>query len=72
MLVEDNELNAEIAGVLPGDQGAEVTRVSDAKECLAAGMNAHLARPLQMELLKKTIVGQLKREKVMADKNNGK
>lgn len=116
MLVEDNELNAEIAEMLLTDQGAKVTMVSDGKQavdlfasqppgtfdailmdimmpvmdgltatktiraleradaktipiiamtanafqsdadnCIAAGMNAHLAKPLNMELLKKTI-----------------
>ena len=27
----------------------------DAKKCLAAGMNAHLAKPLRIELLAQTI-----------------
>ena len=116
MLVEDNELNAEIAEMLLTDQGAKVTMVSDGKQavdlfaanpqgtfdailmdimmpvmdgltatrtiralerpdaktipiiamtanafkedaekCFAAGMNAHLAKPLDIELVKKTI-----------------
>lgn len=116
MLVEDNELNAEIARTLLSDQGAKVTLVSDGKQavdlfrekpegtfdailmdimmpvmdgitatkeiremerpdaktipiiamtanafkedeenCLAAGMNAHLAKPLDMEKVKQTI-----------------
>lgn len=116
LLVEDNELNAEIAQMLLTDQGAKVTTVSDGRQavdrfasqpegtfdvilmdvmmpvmdglsatrairameredaktipiiamtanafrsdvekCMAAGMNAHLSKPLDMELLKKTI-----------------
>lgn len=116
MLVEDNELNAEIAEMLLTDEGAKVstaydgkqavelfaekpkgtfdaiimdvmmpvmdglsaTRViraldrpdaktipiiamtanafkEDAKKCLDVGMNAHLAKPLDIELLKKTV-----------------
>lgn len=120
MLVEDNELNAEIAEMLLTDQGAKVTTVSDGKQavdlfeanpegtfdailmdimmpvmdgltatrtiralkrsdagtipiiamtanafkedaekCFSAGMNAHLAKPLDIELVKKTIREQL-------------
>lgn len=116
LLVEDNELNAEIAEMLLKDQGAKVRLVtdgrqavdlfeaepegtfdvilmdimmpvmdgraatkkiraldrpdaktipiiamtanafeSDAKKCFAAGMNAHLAKPIDMKLVKKTI-----------------
>ena len=119
MLVEDNELNAEIGEMLLVDQGVKVTTVSDGKQavelfasqpeetfdmilmdimmpvmdgltatktiramdrpdaktipiiamtanafqddvdkCLEAGMNAHLAKPLNMELLKKTMKEQ--------------
>ena len=116
LLVEDNDLNAEIAQILLEDQGITVTRVSDgkqaveifekkpadtfdlilmdimmpvmngleatkairscsrpdsktipiiamtanafqedAKKCLEAGMNAHLAKPLQIEKVVETI-----------------
>lgn len=116
MLVEDNELNAEIAKVLLTDDGAEVTVVTDgqqavelfessaagtfdailmdvmmpvmdgltatkkirtlnhpdaekipiiamtanafqedAEKCIAVGMNAHLAKPLDIEKVKMTI-----------------
>ena len=116
MLVEDNELNAEIARVLLMDEGAEITVVTDGQQavdlfksspqgtfdailmdvmmpvmdgltatetiralerpdartipiiamtanafkedeqkCLEAGMNAHLAKPLDMEKVKQTI-----------------
>ena len=116
LLAEDNELNAEIAEVLLGDKGAEVTTVSDgrqalamfetnppgtfdailmdmmmpvmdgitatkkiralgrpdaktipiiamtanafyedAESCIAAGMNAHLSKPLQIERVVSTI-----------------
>lgn len=118
LLAEDNELNAEIAQTLLGDEGAHVTLaadgqvalqtfreapagtfdailmdvmmpnmdgleatrairalpredaaaipiiamtanafVEDAQRCLAAGMNAHLAKPLQMEQVISTIAG---------------
>ncbi|MCI7499738.1 MAG: ATP-binding protein, partial [Oscillospiraceae bacterium] len=120
MLVEDNELNAEIAYVLLTDEGAEVTAVSDGKkavelfekssegtfdailmdvmmpvmdgitaaktiramdrpdaktipiiamtanaykedaeDCIAAGMNAHLAKPLDVNKIKRTICEQV-------------
>ena len=120
MLAEDNELNAEIAEMLLGDQGAEITLVRDGKQavelfeknpegtfdvilmdimmpvmdgltaarsiraldrpdagripiiamtanafkedeekCLKAGMNAHLAKPLDIEKLKQTIWEQM-------------
>lgn len=123
LLVEDNELNAEIAEVLLTDEGAEVTMASngrqavalfdkypkgtfdailmdimmpvmdgiaatkairelqredaktipiiamtanafkeDEEKCLAAGMNAHLAKPLDMERVKRTICEQVGRE----------
>lgn len=123
MLVEDNELNAEIAEVLLQDQGAKTTTVydgqqavdlfqttpvgtydailmdvmmpvmdgltatqlirkmnrsdaktipiiamtanafkEDAQKCFAAGMDAHLAKPLDMELVKKTIQEQIQRQ----------
>lgn len=116
MLVEDNELNAEIAYVLLTDEGAEVTAVSDGKKavelfekssegtfdailmdvimpvmdgitaaktiramdrpdaktvpiiamtanaykedaenCIAAVMNAHIAKPINMDTLKNTL-----------------
>ena len=116
MLVEDNELNAEIAETMLADQGAEVTTVydgkqavdlfenspegsfdailmdimmpvmdgltaaktirsmkhadaeyipiiavtanafkEDAEKCFAAGMNAHVSKPLDMEIVKKTL-----------------
>ncbi|MBU5463312.1 hybrid sensor histidine kinase/response regulator [Anaerotignum sp. MSJ-24] len=116
LLVEDNELNAEIAETLLGDEGAVITAVSDgrqavdnfksnppgtydailmdvmmpvmdgitatkiiramdrpdakeipilamtanafdedAKSCIDAGMNAHLAKPLQMDVVVATI-----------------
>ena len=122
MLVEDNELNAEIAEVLLTDAGAEVTAVNDgkqavelfsentagvfdvilmdimmpvmdgitaaktiraaehpdakaipiiamtanafaedAKKCIDAGMSAHLAKPLDVEKLKRTICEQVGR-----------
>lgn len=120
MLVEDNDLNAEIAEVILSDQGANVTVVrdgqqavdlfkekpagtfdvilmdimmpvmdglaatrairsleredagtipiiamtanafkEDAEKCFAAGMNAHLSKPLEIELIKKTIQEQI-------------
>ena len=120
ILVEDNELNAEIAYVLLTDEGAEVTAVSDGKkavelfekssegtfdailmdvmmpvmdgitaaktiramdrpdaktipiiamtanaykedaeDCIAAGMNAHLAKPLDVNKIKRTICEQV-------------
>ena len=120
MVVEDNDLNAEIAEMLLTDQGAEVTLVGDGKQavdlfsespagtfdvilmdimmpvmdgitatktiramaredaktipiiamtanafkedadkCFTAGMNAHLSKPLDIELMKKTILEQL-------------
>ena len=31
----------------------------DAKKCFAAGMNAHLAKPLEIEKLKRTIKEQV-------------
>lgn len=116
LLVEDNELNAEIAEMMLRDQGAKITTVydgrqavdlfeaspegtfdailmdvmmpvmdgltatglirkmqrpdaeaipiiamtanaflEDAEKCFEAGMNAHLSKPLDMELVKKTI-----------------
>lgn len=122
MLVEDNELNAEIADVLLTDEGADVVVVNngkeaaelfaeteagtfdailmdvmmpvmdgitaartirnmnrsdaktipiiamtanaykeDADECLAAGMNAHLAKPLDIKKVKKTICQMMKK-----------
>ena len=123
MLVEDNELNAEIAQMLLEDNGAVVTLVEDGRQalnlfqekpegtfdailmdvmmpvmngldatkairklkrpdaktipviamtanafeedvrkCLDAGMNAHLAKPLDMEQVKQTIWEQIKRQ----------
>ena len=123
MLVEDNELNAEIAQTLLEDQGAVVTVVEngrqalelfqgkpqgtfeailmdimmpvmngldatkairklerpdaktipiiamtanafdeDVRKCVDAGMNAHLAKPLDMKLVRQTIWEQIKRE----------
>lgn len=122
MLVEDNELNAEIAEMLLSDQGARITTVHDGKQavelfntmpagtfdailmdimmpemdgltatrkirqlerqdagripiiamtanafkedeerCLAAGMNAHLAKPLDIEKVKRTIQREIER-----------
>lgn len=124
MLVEDNELNAEIAEVMLSDQGAKITTVHDGKQavdlfettpagtfdailmdimmpvmdgltatrtiraldrpdarsipiiamtanafkedadkCLEAGMNAHMAKPLNMEKLKQTICECLSADK---------
>lgn len=124
MLVEDNELNAEIAKMLLEDQGAEVTVVTDGKQavdmfaeneqgtydailmdimmpvmdgiaatkavrsmdrpdartipiiamtanafkedaekCIAAGMNEHLAKPLDIKKLKKAIARQVNGER---------
>ena len=124
MLVEDNELNAEIAEMLLTDQGAKVTMVADGKQavdlfaanpegtfdailmdimmpvmdgltatrtiralerpdaktipiiamtanafkedaekCFAVGMNTHLAKPLDIELVKKTIREQVAQRK---------
>lgn len=124
MIVEDNELNADIAQVLLTDAGAEVTVVTDGKQavelfsasepgdfdailmdimmpvmdglaatqairslerpdaatipiiamtanafaediqkCLAVGMNAHLAKPLEIEKMKATIWGQVRNVK---------
>lgn len=40
---------------LLADRGALVTNVSDGKQCFAAGMNAHIAKPIDMELLEKTL-----------------
>lgn len=128
MLVEDNELNAEIAQMFLSDEKATVTTVSDGKQavelfeaspagtfdailmdimmpvmdgltatrtiralarpdaktipiiamtanafkedeqkCLAAGMNAHLAKPLEIEKVKRTIQQQVSLQK--AQKN---
>ena len=125
MLVEDNELNAEIAEVLLSDQGAKVSTVHDGKQavelfqttpagtfdailmdvmmpvmdgitaaktirsldrpdaaqipiiamtanafkedadkCIAAGMNAHLAKPLEMNVVIQTIREQIDHENV--------
>ena len=122
MLVEDNDLNAEIAEMLLTDEGAHITVVNDgkqavelyrktppgtfdailmdvmmpvmdgytatkliretdrpdaatipiiamtanafaedAKKCIAAGMNAHLAKPLQINAVKRTIHEQTSR-----------
>ncbi len=124
MLVEDNELNAEIAEMLLSDEGAEIITVvngaqavelfnsnepgffdailmdmmmpvmdgvtatkairalgrSDAREipiiamtanafkedemrCLAAGMNAHIAKPLDIAVIKKTLKEHVRRTK---------
>lgn len=124
LLVEDNELNAEIAQMLLTDEKATVTMVSDGKQavdlfeespagtfdailmdimmpvmdgltatrtiraltrpdaktipiiamtanafkedeekCLAAGMNAHLAKPLDLEKVKRTIQEQVRLQK---------
>lgn len=124
MLVEDNELNAEIAEMLLSDEGAEIVTVvngaqavelfnsnepgffdailmdmmmpvmdgvtatkairalgrSDAREipiiamtanafkedemrCLAAGMNAHIAKPLDIAVIKKTLKEHVRRTK---------
>ena len=126
MLVEDNELNAEIAEILLEDEGAIITIVNngqkaielfnsnpvgtfdailmdimmpvmdgltatkairslnrpdadiipiiamtanafeeDVQKCLDAGMNAHLAKPLDIEKVKKTICEQTKNSKQM-------
>ena len=122
MIVEDNELNAEIAQVLLTDEGADVTVVTDGKQavdlfsaseagtfdailmdimmpvmdgltacrtiramerpdagvipiiamtanafaedvqnCLAAGMNAHLAKPLDVKKMRATILEQVRK-----------
>lgn len=122
LVVEDNELNAEIAKILLEDAGAVVTIVNDGQQaldlfrekpadtfdailmdimmpvmdgyaatkairalnradagtipiiamtanafqedemkCLAAGMNAHLAKPLDMEKVKRTICSQIRK-----------
>ena len=124
MIVEDNELNADIAKTLLADAGADVTVVTDGKQaverfsasaagtfdailmdvmmpvmdglaatrairalerndagtipiiamtanafaediqkCLAAGMNAHLSKPLDMEKMKTTIYEQVRATK---------
>ena len=93
MLVEDNELNAEVAEILLEDEGAIITMVNDGQQAVElfnnnpvgtfdailmdimmpvmdgltatkairalnrpdAGMNAHLAKPLDIEKVKKTI-----------------
>ena len=93
MLVEDNELNAEVAEILLEDEGAIMTMVNDGQQAVElfnnspvgtfdailmdimmpvmdgltatkairalnrpdAGMNAHLAKPLDIEKVKKTI-----------------
>ena len=132
MIVEDNELNAEIAETLLIDEGARVTTVhdgkqavdlfesgqpgtfdailmdimmpvmdgltatktirsleredaktipiiamtanafeEDAKRCLAAGMNAHLAKPLQIEKMKQVIGAQIENRLSAADSDCG-
>ena len=35
----------------------------DEEKCLSAGMSAHLAKPLDMEKVKKTICEQIQRER---------
>ena len=97
MLVEDNELNAEVAEILLEDEGAIITMVTDGQQAVElfnnnpegtfdailmdimmpvmdgltatkairalnrsdAGMNAHLAKPLDIEKVKKTICEQI-------------
>ena len=52
---------------LPGPDAASVPIIAltanafeeDVKQCLEAGMNAHLAKPVDMDLLKQTLSGLL-------------
>ena len=46
LLVEDNELNAEIAKTVPIIAMTANAFQEDAEKCIAVGMNAHLAKPL--------------------------
>ena len=55
LLVEDNELNAEIAKTVPIIAMTANAFQEDAEKCIAVGMNAHLAKPLDIEKMKKTI-----------------
>lgn len=62
LLAEGNELNAEIAEMLLRDEGAEELIAmtanafqEDAQECLRAGMNALLSKPLDMDKLVRTL-----------------
>ena len=55
LLVEDNELNAEIAKTVPIIAMTANAFQEDAEKCIAVGMNAHLAKPLDIEKMKMTI-----------------
>lgn len=71
LLVEDNDLNAEIAQTLLEDKGIKVTWAKDgleavmmvkenAVDCLDAGMSEHVSKPIKIQSLLQTIGSVLK------------
>ena len=60
LLVEDNEINTEIATELLTEEGCIVETANafaeDAQKGLSVGMNAHVAKPVDMNILVPTML----------------
>ena len=62
LMVEDNDLNAEIAALLLEEQNMKVTRAVDGQDAVEqfraaadAGMNAHLSKPVNPDVFYKAL-----------------
>lgn len=64
LLVEDNEINTEIATELLTEEGCIVETANafaeDIQKVLSVGMNAHVAKPVDMNILVPTMMKYLK------------
>lgn len=54
-MAEDNELNAEIAITILEEKGFEVEHAEDVHAAKTVGMNEHIAKPLNLNTLAKTL-----------------
>ena len=64
------ELNREDAAAIPIIAMTANAFAEDVKEALDAGMNAHIAKPVDMGLLRKTVNQYMKRKEPENEENN--